>query len=331
MSKPTASTETVSGGGTLTLERPQVQILEESLLEETNGYSTLPLPEVMERGASEPFRYCLNTSTIRGQKLSLPDVVDVAAAAGYEAIEPWIDEIERFRDEGGDLRDLDMRIRDLGLTVEGAIGFFEWAVPDDERRKAGMEKAKRDMGLLARIGGKRIAAPPFGAHQPDAAPLSLPAVAEQYHELLRIGYEMGITPMVEVWGFSPNLNKLGDAAYIAIECGHADACILADVYHLYKGGSPVSGLRHLGADTLRLFHVNDYPDIPALSITDSDRVYPGDGIAPMGHILYALKDIGFRGILSLELFNEALWQQEPLTVAKTGLEKMRAVVQRSLE
>ena len=59
----------------------------------------LPLPEVLERGEAEPFRYCLNTSTLRGHNLSLPELVDIAAGAGYESIEPWVDEIEKYAAE----------------------------------------------------------------------------------------------------------------------------------------------------------------------------------------------------------------------------------------
>src|SRR5207302_1189213 len=81
--------------------------------------------------AGEPFRYCFNTSTIRGQKLPLDEVVDIAAKAGYQGIEPWIDEIERYQAGGGSLKDLGKRIRDLGLTVETGIGFAEWIVDDD--------------------------------------------------------------------------------------------------------------------------------------------------------------------------------------------------------
>ncbi|HEX6986913.1 MAG TPA: sugar phosphate isomerase/epimerase, partial [Planctomycetaceae bacterium] len=42
-------------------------------------------------------RYCLNTSTVRGQKLDLPALVDLAAAAGYDGIEPWINEITAYQ------------------------------------------------------------------------------------------------------------------------------------------------------------------------------------------------------------------------------------------
>src|SRR5438270_9724278 len=60
------------------------------------------------------FHYCFNTSTIRGQKLSIVEVVDIVAQAGYQAIEPWINEIEAYVQKGGSLPDLKKRISDLG-------------------------------------------------------------------------------------------------------------------------------------------------------------------------------------------------------------------------
>lgn len=289
----------------------------------------LPLPDVLVKGESEPFRYCLNTSTLRGHNLPLNELVDIAAAAGYEAIEPWIDEIEKYAATGGDLRGLNSRIQDLGLTVEGGIGFFEWIVDDDDLRKQGMEKARHSMGLLARLGGRRIAAPAWGAHQPQSVKVDLLAAADRYRALLELGSQIGPVPMVEVWGFSKNLSRLGEACVVAMESGHDDACILADIYHLYKGGSPLSALRMLMGDSLPLFHVNDYPAIAPETITDADRVYPGDGIAPLSALFQTLRHTGFTGVLSLELFNAEYYKQDPLHVARTGLEKLREVVQKS--
>jgi len=94
------------------------------------------------------FHYCFNTSTIRGQKLSLIEEIDIAAKAGYNAIEPWINEIEAYVNQGGSLPDLKKRISDLGLTVASAIGFAEWIVDDDARRTKGLEHARRDMDLV---------------------------------------------------------------------------------------------------------------------------------------------------------------------------------------
>ena len=48
-------------------------------------------------------------------------------------------------------------------------------------------------------------------------------------------------------------------------------------------------------------------------------------------MLRDLRLAGFRGVLSLELFNRDYWKQDPLVVARTGLAKMKEVVAKSLE
>src|SRR3954467_15168047 len=115
------------------------------------------------RPANEPFGYCFNTSTIRGQRLPLAQVVDITAKAGWDGIEPWLDEITHHLQGGGKLADLRKQIADAGLKVPSAIGFAEWVVDDPERRKKGMEQAKREMDMVAQVGGTRIAAPAAGA------------------------------------------------------------------------------------------------------------------------------------------------------------------------
>jgi sugar phosphate isomerase/epimerase len=286
-------------------------------------------PATAEPTAQEPFRYSLNTSTISGQKVPLPQEVEIAAKAGYHVIEPWTRELDQYVRDGGNLKDLGKRIADHGLTVESAIGFAEWIVEDDARRKKGLEQARRDMDAVRQIGGKRIAAPPVGATERND--LSLYKIADRFRALLEIGTQIGVVPQVEVWGFSKTLNKLSEVVMVAVETGHPQACILADVYHLHKGGSGFESLKLIGAAAMQVFHVNDYPaDPPAAKITDAHRVYPGDGVAPLKTMFRDLRALGFRGVLSLELFNREYWKQDPLEVARTGLRKLRAVVRDSL-
>ena len=272
---------------------------------------------------TEPvFRYCLNTSTLRGQKLPLVEEVRIAAEAGYTGIEPWIREIKAHQENGGSLGDLKKQIADSGLVVESAIGFSNWIVDDPKKRTAALEQAKREMDLVRQIGGTRIAAPPAGAT--DQENLDLAAAAQRYHDLLELGRQMGVTPQLELWGFSKTLSRLGELAHVAIESGHPDACVMPDVYHIYKGGSDFNGLKLFNGQQIHVFHMNDYPAQPPRDqINDAARVYPGDGVAPLAEIFRTLRSIGFNGVLSLELFNPTYWQQDPLTVAKTGLDKMR--------
>ena len=62
------------------------------------------------------------------------------------------------------------------------------------------------------------------------------------------------------------------------------------------------------------------------TIGDGDRVYPGDGVAPLTKILKTLMSNGFRGALSLELFNRSYWEKPAVEVIQTGLAKMKESV-----
>jgi len=276
------------------------------------------LAEIRERAAP---RYCLNTSTIRGQKLSLVEEIDLVAKVGYDGIEPWIREINEHTQRGGSLKDLRKRIADAGLTVESAIGFAAWIVDDDATRRDALETAKRDMELVRQIGGSRIAAPPVGATR---QPVELAAAAERYARLVEVGRAIGVTPMLELWGFSQTLSRIGEVAYVAVESGQPDAAMLLDIYHIYKGGSDFHGLKMLNGAAMAAFHFNDYPaDPPRASIGDADRVHCGDGVAPLSQIIRDIYASGFRGAMSLELFNRQYWKQDAEEVARIGLKKMK--------
>ena len=275
---------------------------------------------------AEPFGYCLNVATIRGQKLPLDRQIDVAAQAGYGAIEPWTGDIRRHQQQGGSLADIRKKLTDLGLKVPSAIGFARWIAADEGQRKTALEQMKGDMDVLRQIGATGMAAPPGGAKRP----LDLAAAAARYRALLELGDEMGIIPQLELWGPSP-LHTVGQAAMIAADAGHPKAALLLDAYHIYKGGGNFAGLRLLGPLAMHAFHLNDYPaDPPRETIRDQHRVMPGDGVAPLKSILRTLRDVGFRGWLSLELFNPDYWKKPAAETAKIGIAKMKAAVRAAL-
>lgn len=272
------------------------------------------------------FTYALNTGTIRGQKLGLVGEIETAAKAGYAAIEPWLGTIHEYVQGGGSLRDVRARCQDLGLSVCSGIGFAAWVVDDETERRAGVEQLKRDMDVLAQIGGTHIAAPPAGVNRPGSH-LDLDDAAARYAAILELGREMGVRPQIEIWGSSANLSQGSQALYVAAQSGQPDACVLLDAYHMYKGGTPPSVLRLLGRQAVHCFHMNDYPaDPPRETITDADRIWPGDGIAPLSDLLRALADNHCQVVLSLELFNREYWKLPADQAARTGLEKMKAAV-----
>jgi 2-keto-myo-inositol isomerase len=80
-----------------------------------------------------------------------------------------------------------------------------------------------------------------------------------------------------------------------------------------------------------VLHVNDYPQAADSStLNDGSRIYGDDGVAPYRHILRDLRDSGFRGYLSLELFNRNYWTRSADDNLKAGIEKIRATIKQAL-
>ncbi len=289
------------------------------------GAAIMVTPSLNARPArtSSQFRYCLNTSTISGQKQGILKYIEIASKAGYDGVELWVGDIQSYLQEGNSVQNLRKHLQDSGLKFENAIGFAPWMVDDEVQRKAGFEQMKEEMEILAELGCNRVAAPAAGVK----APLDLFQAGERYKALLELGRSIGVMPQLEFWGAFPFFHHLGQTLMVAAVANDADARILPDVYHLHRGNSGYEGLKMLDGKLIEVFHMNDFvTDIPREKQEDKDRVYPGDGGAPMKQILTDLKNMGGDKVLSLELFNRTLWEKDPLEVAKTGLEKMKAAI-----
>ncbi|HQB04145.1 MAG TPA: twin-arginine translocation signal domain-containing protein, partial [Candidatus Hydrogenedentes bacterium] len=80
------------------------------------GAGVLTSPSPVEARAEKryqegvsPWPLVLNTSTIR--PASLEEKIRVTAEAGWDGIEPWINELNAYEEGGGDLKELGAQIR----------------------------------------------------------------------------------------------------------------------------------------------------------------------------------------------------------------------------
>ena len=269
----------------------------------------------------KPFRISLNTSTIRTYQFPVEQQIELCAAAGFDGIELWISDIQKYLDRGGNPAGLARKLKDNRLILENVIGFAPWASDDETQRNAGQLQMQREMELTAQLGGKYIAAPLMGIRRIERERLD--EYAQRYRHILETGRQTGVIPLLEVWG-SGALYHLADAVHIALGTAHPDANLLLDFYHLYRGGNPLDSLQLLNVARLPLFHINDYPAVPPREqLNDSHRVYPGDGICPFPTILPFLFQSGFCGAFSVELFNESYCRQPAEQMLAVTLEKTK--------
>ena len=278
-----------------------------------------------EEKRARPFRISMNVSTISAYRLPVPEQIEMCAEAGFDGIELWGRDVEAFVAGGGSYEALRRMLESSGLVLENMISFAPWFADDPEQRKEGLRMMRDEMERVARLGGRYIAAPAQGVTAFDRS--RLPEYADRYRALLEIGAEMQVTPLLELWGAGV-LSLVADTMAIALGAGHPDASVLLDFYHLYRGGNRWESLKLVNGAMLPVFHINDYPVTPPRTeLKDADRVFPGDGICPFNELLPLLYDTGFRGALSVELFNKSYWEtMDARTVLKTSYEKTAAVI-----
>ena len=277
-------------------------------------------PEKKYQEKSSPWPVVLNASTIRPTPSK--DKIRIAAEAGYDGIELWINDLEELEKGGHNLKDIAKEIKDRGLFVPNVIGLWDGMPPTLEEWEKSLVVSRERMRMCSDVGSRFVAALPF----PDRENFDLAWGAERYRDLLRIGrndYDLGVT--MEFIGFIKGVHRLGQACCIAVDSNEPAATVLPDTFHLYRGGSGFNGIKHLQPEFIADFHWNDAPAVPSQFETkDKDRVMPGDGILPLTQCLKDLLEIGYTGPLSLEIFNEEYWKMDPMEAAKIGVEKMRA-------
>ena len=277
-----------------------------------------------------PIPLALNTSTLRCGEVSLSDKIEATAEAGFSGIEPWAAELDAWVEDGRTLADLRREIAAAGLRTVNLIGFPRWASGDSDERARGLREAGRLFAMAAELECPAVAAPPAGI-QRQRLPLS--DVAARFAELCAVARPFGVEPLLEYWGIAQTLGTVGEALQVAADAGPEGIRILADVFHTFKGSGGFSAFSYLNGDNLGLLHLNDVPSGPAApareAMTDKDRVYPGDGCAPLAGILGNLRRSGFAGPVSVELFNENYWSRPLREVARTAYSKATGVLSES--
>ncbi len=266
------------------------------------------------------FTLCLNTSTIRPTPLL--EKIRIAGQAGYRAIEPWNDEITEYLNAGGTLAELKSSLADAGLKAVSVIALHGWITAEGDEYAHVLDDCRRRMDQAAALGSPYIVA------SPPREVVDLGRATQRFQDLLRLGRAAGVTPSMEFLGFVDGIKSVASAWAIASGSGDPKATIVADVFHLIRGGGQIDDLLTIPGDRLANFHINDVPAVPdPLTQTDADRVMVGDGIADLPRVIANLRAIGYRGPLSLELFNRDLWAQDPSEVVRRGLERIQALAE----
>jgi 2-keto-myo-inositol isomerase len=263
------------------------------------------------------------------QTADLATDVRIAGQAGYDVIELRDDKLDQFLTKGS-LDDVRRMLREARVVA--------WTINAISRvgvdGAAGTEHAVARCRELSRY-AQAIECPwvlvvPGPTEGRTDAQVMRDTVAT-LRKMAEAAAEFGISVAFEFMGFPwAAVRDVAGAWAVVQETNRPNLGIIVDTAHFYAGGSTLESIRQVNPKQLVVLHINDVEDVAKPDITDGHRLYPGEGVIPLQDILGAVRATGWDGVLSVELFREEYWRQDPLAVAREAKAKTLAVWERVL-
>lgn len=142
--------------------------------------------------------------------------------------------------------------------------------------------------------------------------------------LEEIARPYGVRIAFEFLGFSnSSVNTLSLCNEIVSELNSPNVGLVIDTFHFFLSGESLSVVDQIDPEKIFLVHVADVEDCPRSQLTDANRTIPGEGVAPLKSFVRKLQEIGYQGVLSVELFNPKYWDEDPKKVARLCYQRMK--------
>ena len=241
--------------------------------------------------------------------------------AGFDGVEIWTRKLDAYL-ENHDTTELkglldSHGLRTASLCPYSLVGFSDNREQLQTIERAAVVAAAIDCPVLLVCAD----APPVGMDR-DLAFDTMASAARAYAERAAIhGVKIAIEPL----GRHPFIPGPREALEVIDRAGHGGLGLMMDTFHYYKSGVAYDDIRAIPAELLLIVHVNDCEDRPLAELTDQHRVYMGEGVIPLGDMLNLLKDKGYAGPMSVEIFREAYWERHPVEIsaaAKAAYDRM---------
>jgi sugar phosphate isomerase/epimerase len=265
--------------------------------------------------------FCAGTAL----KVPLAERARAAAAAGFDGISLWADDVERARADGfsdGDLRTL---FAQLGLSIAELDGVSAW-LPEGGALPAFGRRAEEFFAIAKALGGRSL-----NVMHIFATPLSIPAAATAFATLCDQAAEHGLLAHLEFLPWS-GIPKLEVAWEIVRTAARDNGGLMLDSWHFVRSGGTLETLRTIPGEKIFGVQLSDAPAAPDGVIFDETlrrRRLPGEGDANLSELVRTLDAIGCRAPLGVEVFSEALSALPAAQIAQRAADATRAVLARA--
>src|SRR6201991_1781149 len=250
---------------------------------------------------------------------SLDEKLRAISAAGFDAVEIFENDLLSFN---GSPRDVGKLCGDLNLGICAFQPFRDFEGMPEPQRSRNFARAERKFDLMQELGTDLLLI------CSNVSPASLGGIdraADDFRELGERAAKRGLRVGFEALAWGRYVNDYRDAWEIVRRANHPAIGIILDSIHTLAPGFPFSPISAIPGDKIFLVQLADAPqlDLDVLSWSRHFRCFPGQGNLPVADFMRAVDTTGYKGPLSLEIFNDQFRAQSTREVA---VDAMRSLV-----
>ena len=274
--------------------------------------------------ASGEFKRVLASVSLSGPLLGR---LEAAAAAGFTAVEIAEGDLAISGLPAAELR---KPLSDLGLSVDLYQPLRDIESVSDRQFQLNLARIDRALDLMLELGANVLQIASNAG--PTAVNGDLGRAAAQLTEVAEHAARVGAIVAWEPIGWAKYLNRHSHGIEILNRSQHPALKLCLDLFHWACAPEPLDVVRSIPADRIAIVQVSDKPrmDGDLLAISRVHRLMPGEGDADVEGYFAAVAATGYRGPISLEIFDERGRHGDPLHAARVGAASLDYLVGRAM-
>ncbi|MCL6600471.1 MAG: 2-keto-myo-inositol isomerase [Alicyclobacillus macrosporangiidus] len=183
---------------------------------------------------------------------------------------------------------------------------------DENGHRKVVAEFREMLDIAKKIGAPYVVAVPLITEEKIFKKDIQTSCVEVLKELSDIATPYGVKIAVEFIGHPEcTVNTFGQCYDIVQLVDRENVGIVLDCFHFHAMGSNLEDLKKAKGEKIFILHIDDSDDYPIGSLRDEDRVWPGLGSINLHGILSTLKEIGYSGAVSVELFRPEYYKLHP--------------------
>jgi 4-hydroxyphenylpyruvate dioxygenase len=242
-------------------------------------------------------RKCIATVSISG---TLPDKLDAIAAARFDAIEVFENDLINFAGTPADLRRM---VVDRGLSIDLYQPFRDFDAASDVQFRRNLDRAERKFDLMQELGAPMLL---VCSNVSATAATEDGRIGDQLHELAERAARRNLRIAYEALAWGTHVKRYRHAWAIVDKVNHPHLGVTIDSFHILSLGDDPLGITEIPGEKIFFLQMADAPRMAmdVLQWSRHYRCFPGQGQFDLARFLECVLVAGYTGPFSLEIFND---------------------------